>query len=90
MNFYLIEAWSGSQTNVWGAEQCSNIEIISGKTVDECKQACLKKTGCTAISTNSMKECKLKGCPQPVSPPESTEIGWSGHYLLNGNYKLFY
>ena len=87
-NFNLTEVWSGSQTNVWGDDQCSLMKTINSKTLIQCKQECLRLSGCTAVQARNNEECKLKGCTQPVPTPNSLETGWSGHYLLNGNKKL--
>ena len=67
--------------------QCSSLIGPAGvQTVEECKRACLKKNGCTAIITDLAEHCTLKGCALPIPIPRGSEQGSVGHHLINGNY----
>merc|ERR550519_669947 len=77
--------WSGMQTKIWG-DECKNVGNFGRLNfgLDDCKKKCLETATCTAINYNKVsKDCVLRGCSQPVQPPQLQYGNYRGYHIIH-------
>merc|ERR550519_1111302 len=77
--------WSGMQTKIWG-DECKNVGNFGNLNfgLDDCKKKCLETATCTAINYNKVsKDCVLRGCSQPVQPPQLQYGNYRGYHIID-------
>ena len=76
--------WNGPTEHIWSDGQCQNIGRDNYYSLDQCKNACLEKTGCTAINRRHGNDCVFRACTQPVPDPAWKKNGYNGYYVAKG------
>jgi len=81
-----LDNWNGPTDNIWGDDECPFFGKHSNINLDACKNACIEKPGCTAISySTTQNKCILRECTQPIpSPAWEYGNGYKGYYLPIG------
>ena len=74
---------------IWNDNQCPNIggsHLGVTGTLEQCKDACVSKIGCTAINYSPDYGCALRECGQPVPEPKWL-LRWKGMgHIYNGYF----
>jgi len=65
-----------SYDKLWSDSQCAYMGHINKYSIEDCKTACKKKSGCTAF--NFCGGCHLRGCNVPAPVPTSSHPGCEG------------
>jgi len=80
-----LTRYFGPTAKIWSDDECANIGIHSGKSLEECKDICDTTAGCTAMNFKDTT-CVLRECTLPVPTPINDYGEWRGYSKVSSEW----